>query len=114
MGGRDADNDGRDLDKMERVQWRGTNDGGKRHKPPIIFQIVWSLFPLVIDDVTQEVFYHLSSKGVTQWEKPGGFDEAAYATTSTHQQRKASKSKWQPVATPKGKNLYFWNSYDKR
>ena len=34
----------------------------------------------------------------------------SHANTSTHQQRQVAKSKWQPVATPKGKNLYFWNT----
>ena len=57
----------------------------------------------MVDDATQEVFYHMSSKNISQWEKPEGFDQAAYATTSTHQQRAAAKSKWQPVATPKEK-----------
>ena len=64
----------------------------------------------MIDDATQEVFYHLSTQNISQWEKPPGFDEAAYTNTSTHQQRQVAKSKWQPVATPKGKNLYFWNT----
>ena len=67
------------------------------------------------DDVTQEMFFHHSTNGISQWERPTDFDSAGAANDAQQMTYhgspgEANKSKWQPVATPKGKNLYFWNS----
>jgi hypothetical protein len=65
----------------------------------------------MLDDATQEEFYHHSGEGISQWEAPHGFIASAQNVSyGTGSPEVPKQTRWQPVATPMGKNLYFWNS----
>ena len=83
------------------------------------------------DPMTKETFYHNSNEDEYRWEVPseflngannGGNEKSEVTTemepmiTPTVHHATASKSNqplqiWEPVATPKGKHLYYWNKY---